>query len=361
MVTDLYGFKHPDIEISKCTGCSFCKVICPRIKKLQFNDTKRLCYGARSKDADLRKASSSGGIFTLIAADVINRGGVVYGAAFEVDTQRVRHIRIESINEISRIRGSKYVQSDLKEVFPAIFADVKSDRLVLFSGTPCQVAAVRNAIGSVRKNVILVDLICHGVPSPALFAKLLKEVRQEIGLSLDSKLESVTFRDKRNGLRKRDVIVKIGDLCKVGMLAGMSYYGAFLARLSIRSSCERCCHNNGRSGADITLGDFWGVEHFINDWDDNTGVSLVIVNSYEGFAEFRRLNVEMREVALSEAIKFNPSYSAPRKTLWRRKLFLLLLRKYSIAEAYKIINRTRFLEKICTLFKRIARRFLPRR
>ena len=182
MVADLYGFKHPDIEISKCTGCSFCKVICPRIKKLQFNDAKRLCYGARSKDADLRKASSSGGIFTLIAADVINQGGVVYGAAFEVDTQRVRHIRIESINEISRLRGSKYVQSDLKEVFPAIFADVKSDRLVLFSGTPCQVAAVRNAIGAVRKNVILVDLICHGVPSPALFAKLVDAVLSSSGV-----------------------------------------------------------------------------------------------------------------------------------------------------------------------------------
>jgi len=312
-----------------------------------------MCYAARSLDDDLRNRSSSGGVFGLLALETINNGGVVYGAAFDVRSQSVRHIRVDNIQNIDMLRGSKYVQSDISA---AIFADLKSDVRqgvpVLFSGTPCQVAAIRSLLGDAIKGIILVDLVCHGVPSPTLFGKMLSEIKE--GQNLD-KIDTVTFRDKSKGWRNRELCIVSGGRNVVGVPSEIAYYGAFLDRLSIRKSCEDCMFNASRSGADITLGDFWGIEKVAPELDDNKGTSLVIINSEQGKKAFDRLRVEKKAIDIESATKANPSYWGKHRSNPRRSKFLALARIVTISRAYKETSKGFILFQ---LFAKVRRRLM---
>lgn len=197
MVTDREGFWYPEVDQSACINCGKCERVCPVLnrKKRQPRKFGRKAYAAINTDPEIRFQSSSGGIFTAIAEAIIDRGGVVFGAAFDKEFA-VRQVFAETKEDLAAFRGSKYVQSDMGDAYSSVLRFLQSGRIVLFSGTPCQIGALKSFLGKEYPNLITVDLICHGVPSPMVWEKY---VRHRRSLDSDSQLRTVQFRDKERG------------------------------------------------------------------------------------------------------------------------------------------------------------------
>lgn len=254
-------------------------------------------------DKEVRLKSSSGGVFGLLAEDVLAQGGAVFGAAFDKDFA-VRHICAPNAGELPLLFGSKYVQSDTTGLFETVKQFLDSDRQVLFSGTPCQVAGLKKSLGKNYPNLLTVDLVCHGVPSPAAWQKYLDFTKKKYS----AEPCSVNFRSKVSGWKKYsvEILFKNGKTMREGVADNL-YMKAFLRNLSLRPSCYNCPFKGLERVSDITLSDFWGVEHVCPDLDDGLGTSLVLVNSKRGLSSFEKLGSRVRvtETDASEAVKYN--------------------------------------------------------
>ena len=272
------GFWYPQVDSSLCVDCGICKDKCPVYgEKVNNCFDEPVAYAGWNRDENVRKKSSSGGIFTAIAELVINNKGVVYGAAYTKEFS-VEHIRVETIEDISKVRGSKYVQSYIStEIYRNIEKDLRTGREVLFSGTPCQTAAVNSRFGN-YKNLLTVDVICHGVPSPYAWQKYLSEISR-IG-----KIENINMRDKSHGWNNMHMSVLVGSR-KLDNWFNDSLWGkSFLANLFLRNSCYSCEFKEYKRCSDVSLGDFWDAvrgTHMEYD-DDDKGTSVVLVNSDKG-------------------------------------------------------------------------------
>ena len=229
----------------------------------------------RLKDEEQLSRSQSGGAFYALAVWMLERGGVVYGVGF-ADHFRVVHKRVETVAELEELRGSKYVQSDLRGVFPRVREDLRAGRHVLFSGTPCQVSGLQSYVGRrLSAGLYTVDLVCHGVPSPAVWADYVDYVEHEAG----EECQSVKFRDKAFGW--------VGCTETFRFLSGntihrKSYVYMYFRHLMHRSSCHVCPYTNLKRCSDVTVGDFWGWTKISREFGDNKGVSLVLVCSDKG-------------------------------------------------------------------------------
>lgn len=236
-------------------------------------------------DLKLRAESSSGGVFSLLASHVISEGGTVYGAAFDKQW-RVAHKRVTTPYELQILRGSKYVYSHIGDIHQQVMADLSDGRKVLFSGTPCQVAAMAKIAGN-HNNLLLVEVVCHGAPEPSYWDRYLTELLAQQGRSRTD-IKSVNFRDKRNGWRKYNFTIRYNDGSEYTEFHGANLYLAgFLRNYTLRSACFKCPfkYPDG-SKADITLGDFWGIEKLTEISNDEVakGISLIICHSDKGRA-----------------------------------------------------------------------------
>ncbi len=288
MRSDLEGFAHPQIKLGLCNNCNICRQICPVNQKLLPNTLSNnqsgiisppLVYAAWNTNEQIRMDSSSGGVFTALAENVLKRGGAVVGAAFDANLV-VRHILIDKSADIHRLRGSKYVQS---EIDPNLYRDIhnmlKNGRYVLFSGTPCQVAGLRGYLRREYDTLWCCDMVCHGVPSPLLLEKYVQHYNEK-GL----KLLAVSFRNKISGWKKYSVC-KYFDNGEIvaDYVFDDAYMAAFLSDISLRLSCYKCQFANISRGGDITIADFWGVSKKYPEYDrDDKGTSLVLVNNVKG-------------------------------------------------------------------------------
>lgn len=185
------GFNVPSVDEAKCVGCNRCKAVCP-VNEQKKNPMAKTVYAGWVKNKSARLAATSGGLFTILAKKFIASGGVVYGAAY-VDNMNVAHIRVDREQDVERLRGSKYVQSNTYSIYHLVRQDLNSGRRVLFSGTPCQVGALKNYIGNADDNLICVDIMCHGVPSPAFFS----DYRKSLEIQYGSKMKKLNFRYKK--------------------------------------------------------------------------------------------------------------------------------------------------------------------
>ena len=278
MRPDALGFLYPQTDETKCVNCGLCEKVCA------FNDSydkslnldTPIAYAARHKDMNEVESSRSGAAFIAISDYILENGGVVYGAGY-TDHFRVVHKRAINKEERNEFKGSKYVQSDLNTVFRQVKKDLQNGQTVLFSGTPCQTAGLNSFISKhLRKNLILVDIVCHGVPGPYLWRDYIAFLEKKHGASICW----VNFRDKQAyGWQAHRETFKFVN----GGGQKMSFTFLFYKHIMFRKSCEKCPYTNLKRPSDITLADFWGWEKTDAKLNrDNKGISLILLNTEKG-------------------------------------------------------------------------------
>lgn len=300
MQEDEEGFLYPHVDDSTCIDCCLCEKVCPCLNHSDPHEPI-VSYAAKNTDKDVRDTSSSGGIFTPIAECIIAGGGVVYGARFN-DQWEVQHAKAETKEELSAFRRSKYVQSYIGSTYKEIEKLLKEGRDVLFSGTPCQVAGLRNFLRKEYDNLITLDIICHGVPSPKIW-------REYVGQLPTEGVRDILFKDKSTGWRGYSFTLKDskGNTLFTERASKNKYLTAFGRNLTLRPSCFNCPAKAGRSLSDITLADFWGVEKIHPKMDDNKGTSIVLCNTDKGkmLIESLQLNKIQTDYHTYSTIPFN--------------------------------------------------------
>ena len=323
---DAEGFLYPEADASRCIDCGLCEKVCPVIHRGEAREPLMACAAVNGDEA-VRRASSSGGVFTALALETIARGGVVFGARFD-ERWEVVHGWTERAEGLGAFRGSKYVQSRMGECYKEAESFLKSGREVLFSGTPCQVAGLRRYLRREYGGLRTVDFICHGVPSPGVWRLYLKEevARQCDGKNTvspapicgrDALVEGVSFRNKARGWKKfsfsLSLSLPLGQgtknsvfLCE--LLTENAYLRGFLSDLYLRPSCHACPAKCLRSGSDVTVADYWGVGAVHPELDDDGGVSVVLVNTAVGQEMVGGLkNVRLTPTRYADVVRFNPA------------------------------------------------------
>ena len=332
---DEEGFLYPKINADLCVDCNKCNNVCPIIHASEnAEELLKSAYAARSTDEEVLASSTSGGLSYEIARHVIRQGGVVFGAVYGKGNV-VEHKMIESIDELKAIQGSKYVQSDINQTFSQVKKLLSDDRMVLFTGTPCQIEGLLSFIGD-NGNLITQDIICHGVPSPLLWEKYLKETGY-------STAESITFRGKDNGIgwENRPIFVtKTRNRVTKEPFENNAFSYFFSQNYSLRSICYECPFKTGNKKADITCADLWGISEILHDYNqDDKGMSLVITNTPKGKELFDKLceskTIIARPVSYDAAISHNMMMLRSVKKPERREEFFKDMSIMTFKKAYK--------------------------
>lgn len=317
LVEDREGFEYPEVDGSNCIACGRCERVCPALCKLDVR-TPLSAFAAKNVSNAVRLQSSSGGIFSAIAEYVLQEGGVVFGAAYNRNFE-VYHRSVDSLEDLALLRSSKYVQSRTGETFREAKVLLKQGRLVLYSGTPCQIAGLKKYLGKDYENLLAVEIFCHGVPSPKIWRMTLKELKSKLSSEKNGRadLVSMNFRDKVSGWK--DYSCSIGfhvawdkaesaDLLRTMPTRSFVYLQGFLHHLYLRPSCHRCFVRQGRSGCDISIGDYWQAVRSMPDFDDNKGISAVVVYTQKGEVALQHIEFEKRRAEFSDIQKDNGAF-----------------------------------------------------
>lgn len=301
MVSDSEGFWFPEIDHERCADCGLCQDACPMLHVEEVDHpAPQKVYACWNSNEAVRFQSSSGGAFSALAGQVLDEGGVAFGAAFD-DGMKVRHIVVSKKEELGRLRGSKYVQSDIGSAYLEVKKCLEQEKKVLFSGTPCQVAGLHAVVGKENENLVTCDLLCKGVPSPGLFSKYVEYLQRRFR----AKLIDIDFRSKYRGWEIQCTIASFNNGRQhVLRDTNNSFYYGFAQNLTLRRSCYRCPYASIKRNGDITLGDFWGIgERVPFDHDTQCGVSIVLVNSEKGarMLEESASNLCLEERRMEEA------------------------------------------------------------
>lgn len=309
MEPDRDGFLYPVVDQARCVRCGKCHRACLPDWKAADVPTEE-AFLAMAEDQDLRQKSSSGGVFSLLADQILGRGGVVFGCAMTDDCTAAHHIGVEDPEQLWRLRGSKYVQSAQENALRQAQLALKAGRPVLFSGTPCQIAGVKGVLGD-HENLLTVDVICHGAPSPMVWRTYLTELERTFG----AKAVRVSFRDKTEGWRRYSLVVEFenGRVYRKNVLEDL-YLRGFVEDLYLRPSCHGCVFKGGNYKSDLTVGDLWGAERIRPALRDANGVSLLIPHTEAGRKAVASLTgCAVEPIPVGEGLKSNPSYYRPVK------------------------------------------------
>lgn len=305
MAEDNEGFLYPQVDTSKCVDCHLCEKVCPVINQDEAR-TPLEVYAAKNSDDDIRLKSSSGGIFTLLAEQTIKGGGVVFGACWDKDWN-VKHDYIDNISDLQRFRSSKYLQSVIGDNYLKAEQFLKTGRKVMFTGTPCQIAGLKHFLRKEYDNFLAVEIICHSVPSPGVWQQYLTTRLHTLKWN-KSDIRNISFRDKKTGWKTYSFVIENKDGNSfIELSSKNAFMRGFLADLYTRPSCHACPAKQLRSGSDLTLGDFWGIESLMPEIDDDKGVSAIIVNTDKGKQVLHNINVELHEVQYNELTTRNPA------------------------------------------------------
>jgi coenzyme F420-reducing hydrogenase beta subunit len=336
MSEDGEGFFYPHIVADQCTDCGLCVNVCPFVNP-RLGIHPRGVYAAKNKNEATRVASSSGGVFSLFADSVLESDGVVFGAAFDANFEIV-HIGVSSKVDLHLLRGSKYVQSRIGNSYREAKQHLQNGRIVLFTGTPCQVAGLKGFLKTDYDNLICIDIVCHGVPSLRVFKKYLFDLQQSHG----GKVSQISFRNKSLGWKLYSVAVCFDNNTEYRCSwRSDNFMTAFLSNLSIRPSCTACKTKGLSSGSDITMADYWGVGSRFPHFDDDMGASLVLINSSKGQALFNRLSDHMDSMVsdLEHATEYNPYLMISVKAHYHRDKFFSKLECTDFARLVAKISR----------------------
>ena len=368
--TDKEGFWYPSVEIGTCVNCRLCENVCPVINQNPAKEPIEV-YAAYNKDEKVRGESSSGGIFTVIANQIIKKGGVVFGVKFNESWQAVFDYT-ETLEGLGNFRKSKYVQAWLGDTFSNVCKFLKNGRLVLFVGTPCQVAGLKSYLRKEYDNLLLMDLICEGVPSPKVWEKYLhEEINRQIkihnkqGVSESQiKVNDISFRNKSNGWKQFQFLLNYSFMNNKGETECYSYVDrnsaylqAMFQYLDLRPICYNCPFKCCKSYSDITIADYWGITVLHPEMDDDRGTSMIYINTEKGRNYLDKSNLVCLETSYKEAWKYNNIISSVKRHPYREKFYsridnsniIWLLNHYKFTK-YDIIKRS---------IKSIVRNILP--
>lgn len=344
--TDAEGFMTPLPDPSECIDCNLCEKVCPALNPNRSSRPAEFLVG-QNESSDITRQSSSGGVFYLIGKRVLDMGGVVYGAALDYNSGvTARHIRVSDIDDLHLILGSKYVQSEIAGIFGSVKKDLAEGRKVLFSGTPCQVAGLKRFLRKDYDTLLTVDVICHGVPSPEVFSRYVKEVEKrksdECGKTF--RIAHFSFRDKLHGWNSYGVSYRLessaGSDVSEKIFRGRyedPYMKGFLNDLYLRESCHDCPVKNFSSGSDITLADAWRIETIMYSPSFDNGFSLAVPHSEAGKECLSAIGVKWQHADLNFMVTNNPAAFKSATPHKKRKTFFRLINDgKSISEAVGI-------------------------
>ncbi len=320
LIVDKEGFSYPEINLDKCTDCGLCRKSCPIFSSVEASsEPYPQVYAIWNKNEDIRKASTSGGVFSALAEKVLSQGGVVFGAAFN-DKVEVVHRGVESSDQLWSLQGSKYTQSSIGNTYKEIRVLLKDGRKVLFSGTPCQVSGLYSFLGRINQNLYTCDCVCHGVPSPGVF-ELYKAHLEKLN---NSEIQRFQFRNKSSGWKNYNVTVSFKNGQHVSTnFKEDPYMRGFIGNMYLRPSCHSCKYASVQRQSDITLADFWGIDKYNPQLDDDKGTSLILLNSPRGeeLLTACRDKLAIFKADLPAAIRENPSLIGPSSPNKRRSRF----------------------------------------
>ncbi len=358
MVEDLEGFLQPAIQKDKCIMCKKCETVCPILNYCDNNRISMECYAIKAND-EIREVSTSGGFFSILSNYVLENSGYVCGAIMNPDFT-VEHILSNNVDDVARMRGSKYTQSNTNDMFQKIEKLLKKEIPVLFTGTPCQVAGLKNYLGVEYKELITVDVICRGVPSNKVLNKYLRDTYK------GKKIKKVLFRNKEYFRWTPNMRVETdeGEIYHSAWMEN-DFYKAFFNNISMRKSCgQHCRYNNYSRCSDITMGDFWGLPFYeesikISQSDnrpmltDQLGTSLVVINNQKGKQIFEKCAEQYNvcvPITIMEASNENLLAAPAYVDLRKRKRFFKLLDKMPFEKAYEYSISNQYDIAICGLW-----------
>lgn len=356
MVADEDGFLYPSVSAEICIGCGLCQKVCPVVTPPQIDSQQPKAYAAYSKDEAVRRQSSSGGIFTEIAKAALKKGGVVYGAAYN-ELFDILHICVESEDDLDKLRGAKYAQSDLQGIFSEVKSKLNSGRLVLFSGTPCQVAGLKSYLCKGYDNLLTVDFVCHSVPSPMAWREYVKYRSQQDNNGCLPK--TINLRSKETGWSRykySNLFQYENGTTHIAKNGESLYMKLFVGGYINREACANC-HFKGYSRiSDMTLGDFWGIWDIAPEMDDNKGTSVLLVQSNHGAELLAQIGEQLvlKEVTLEQTSRENTAMLRVSKSNERRRDVLTLIREGRIAacKAWFETPKLTFMGKLIRKIKR---------
>ncbi|MBR2344694.1 MAG: Coenzyme F420 hydrogenase/dehydrogenase, beta subunit C-terminal domain [Lentisphaeria bacterium] len=307
LTSDAEGFLYPQTDHSRCIKCRQCLSVCPFTNPYKETNPLR-SFAAKHLNSEIQKKSSSGGVFSALAERIFAAGGVVAGVRWSKDFMSAMFDIAENMEDASSFVGSKYLQAGMEDIYQRCRSYLADGRKVLFTGTPCQVAGLKHFLNREYKNLLTAELICHGAPSPLIWKKYIEKLRSDCKFT---ELISVNFRDKTEGQRSYHLCVKGNSNKKDFQSFSQRFYDnlymkAFLQDLSLRPSCYDCAAKKRRSGADLTIGDFWGISKYYPELDDDKGISLVIANNIEALNFLQTLEtVSLHQVCYEHGLVGN--------------------------------------------------------
>lgn len=336
MKKDNEGFVYPVIDLKKCINCGKCRKVCPAMNKIQTGSLLE-CYAAKAVDNNIKKNSSSGGIFYYIAKYILDNKGVVYGAA--INNFSVKHIRIDNISQISKLQGSKYTQSNLSDIYINIKKDLDNKKKVLFSGTPCQISALKAFLRKEYDNLYLASVICHGVTNEDIAKKQIKEFEEKF----DTTVKKINYKSKKNGWATSSIEYDSDKVNKVYAFNDDPLMYLYVNNYILRQSCYNCPSKGIENNlSDIVLGDYWGVQEQHPNMFDNNGVSSIIIKTQKGKDLFENIknNLIVESTEYNKIMKYNwPFEKSVNKPMYRNKIFKII-EKNSLDFIYQNIKLT---------------------
>lgn len=343
---DKQGFRYPLVDTNNCVDCGLCTKVCPVINRSSPRYPLNV-YAAINPNEEIRMRSSSGGIFTLLAESIIQQGGVVFGARFD-ENWEVEHSYAETVEDIEPFCGSKYVQSRIGTTYVQVKDFLQKGRVVLYTGTPCQIAGLKKYLRRDYSNLLTVDIVCHGVPSALVWRTYLKEVTNHTNKLCKNHITGISFRDKSSGWKNYKVLIHgESDIDKRNQTSSTSknkillqedshqnlYMQLFLNDYVLRPSCYNCPAKSGSSESDLTIADYWGISNIYPEFDDNKGTSLVLIYTNSGQQAFNTLMVKKILTSYQDALKANSSIE------------LSVSEKANVAYFWKIFSAEKALKK----------------
>lgn len=337
MKADEEGFLYPSVDTVRCIGCDLCEKVCPVLQVGQMGDNVCSTYIGYNNNLSERLASSSGGIFTMLAKHILAQEGVIYGVAFD-DAFMPQYVRIDHVDELFKLQGSKYVQSRMGTVYLQVREDLHAGKIVLFSGVACQIAGLKCFLKKEYDNLYTIDVLCHGVPSPLVWEKYLNWQRKVY----NSEPLQIYFRKKDTGWKNFSIEIQFqNNSVYQKSFREDIYMQFFLKEICLRPSCHACHFKRLERPSDITLGDSWGVDRYMPELDDDQGTSVIIIHTQAGEKMLEQILSHMKysEADIDKAL---PATADSRKSVLphpkRRQFFKKLRTEQDMRKIQRLLR-----------------------